>query len=211
MRTIDELLAIDPESPAGPRGINDGDGACTDGEPCPDCSAAPGEPHDPGCDWERCPLCHTQRLGCGCDSEQAMEMLPEFHAALAAAQAQLAEARTLAEKQAGRIAELERLLTEEEQEVNASRNEGADVANEALDQGRAEAKKLTARTERAERALAEAMGLLRCCLEEMQQTAVSAYRGKWHGGPDPVGPAEAFLARHAMPRSAPGEQQAEPE
>ena len=32
---------------------------------CPDCSAADGEYHKLGCDWERCPVCGLQLLSCG--------------------------------------------------------------------------------------------------------------------------------------------------
>jgi len=38
----------------------------TDMRPCHDCSAAPGEYHAEGCDWEECPVCHGQVFGCEC-------------------------------------------------------------------------------------------------------------------------------------------------
>jgi hypothetical protein len=31
---------------------------------CPDCGAAVGAYHGPGCDWEDCPYCGLQLLGC---------------------------------------------------------------------------------------------------------------------------------------------------
>lgn len=34
---------------------------------CHDCTAKPGEYHHSGCDAERCPICHEQLIGCGCD------------------------------------------------------------------------------------------------------------------------------------------------
>lgn len=33
---------------------------------CPDCNVAPGRMHHPGCDWEECPRCGGQALGCEC-------------------------------------------------------------------------------------------------------------------------------------------------
>ncbi len=34
--------------------------------PCPDCAATSGQLHLSGCDWEICPRCFDQQLGCGC-------------------------------------------------------------------------------------------------------------------------------------------------
>lgn len=34
--------------------------------PCHDCAVIKGEYHTDGCDWEQCPKCHEQALGCGC-------------------------------------------------------------------------------------------------------------------------------------------------
>ena len=36
---------------------------------CHDCDALPGHYHHPGCDWEECPRCHGQLIGCDCDPE----------------------------------------------------------------------------------------------------------------------------------------------
>jgi hypothetical protein len=34
---------------------------------CHDCDVLPGHYHHPGCDWEECPRCHGQLIGCDCD------------------------------------------------------------------------------------------------------------------------------------------------
>jgi hypothetical protein len=39
------------------------------GERCPDCGVKQGRHHHPGCDWEECPRCHGQSLGCSCNDE----------------------------------------------------------------------------------------------------------------------------------------------
>lgn len=35
---------------------------------CPDCGVKSGEYHDTHCDWDRCPRCKMQLLGCDCIS-----------------------------------------------------------------------------------------------------------------------------------------------
>jgi hypothetical protein len=43
-------------------------GVLIDDQPrCHDCAALPGHYHHAGCDWEECPRCHKQLLGCECE------------------------------------------------------------------------------------------------------------------------------------------------
>ncbi len=37
---------------------------------CAECMVKLGEFHVPGCDWEQCPKCHGQSIGCGCDDDE---------------------------------------------------------------------------------------------------------------------------------------------
>lgn len=36
-------------------------------QPCHDCNAGLGKYHHMGCDWEKCPNCSMQLIGCECD------------------------------------------------------------------------------------------------------------------------------------------------
>lgn len=40
------------------------------GTRCGDCNALVGYYHHPGCDMERCPICHGQLITCGCLNEE---------------------------------------------------------------------------------------------------------------------------------------------
>lgn len=42
-------------------------------ERCAECLVKLGEYHVPGCDWERCPKCFGQAIGCGCGDDDKVE------------------------------------------------------------------------------------------------------------------------------------------
>lgn len=44
-----------------------------EGTRCPDCNAAVGYYHHPGCDNERCPICGGQLITCGCVADEEDE------------------------------------------------------------------------------------------------------------------------------------------
>jgi hypothetical protein len=39
---------------------------------CHDCGALPGHYHHNGCDWEECPRCHGQLIGCDCEQPASL-------------------------------------------------------------------------------------------------------------------------------------------
>jgi hypothetical protein len=53
------VVRLAPHRPPRRRGV-------TSGERCGDCGVRPGGFHHPGCDLQRCPLCHDQLLSCAC-------------------------------------------------------------------------------------------------------------------------------------------------
>ncbi len=44
---------------------------------CHDCAVLPGHYHHVGCDWEECPRCHGQLIGCDCEPEPIESSTPE--------------------------------------------------------------------------------------------------------------------------------------
>ncbi len=40
---------------------------------CPDCETGIGEPHEQGCDVERCTVCQIQRIQCGCNAHSGFQ------------------------------------------------------------------------------------------------------------------------------------------
>jgi hypothetical protein len=48
------------------------------GQPCRHCGAVKGQLHEPLCDYEQCPVCGNQLMGCGCGifTEDAVQAEP---------------------------------------------------------------------------------------------------------------------------------------
>jgi hypothetical protein len=48
-------------------------GEISNPERCHDCAAKLGNFHHVNCDWEECPKCHGQLIGCDCELDQIKE------------------------------------------------------------------------------------------------------------------------------------------
>ncbi len=69
-----------------------------DGERCHDCGTLAGHYHHYGCDWEECPSCHGQLLGCACEDVEFNELEPDTDQFLEVAHRILQEHKTAFEQ-----------------------------------------------------------------------------------------------------------------